>query len=106
MLQGLLLAAGVPLLQQLPHRIRQQVCQHCVISYCQQRIQALAIDARSTDPRQRLLRMLGALFPSLQETFGVLRMLTAAVRGLSDSAAVFLVAAALLQFAAQRMLVR
>lgn len=25
-LQGLLLAAGVPLLQQLPHRIRQQVC--------------------------------------------------------------------------------
>lgn len=49
--------------------------------------------------------MLGALFPSLQETFGTLRMLSAAVRGFSDSAAVFLVSAALLQCAAQRVLV-
>ena len=45
--------------------------------------------------------MLGALFPSLQETFGAMLMLRAAIRGLSDAAAVFLVSAALLQCAAQ-----
>ncbi len=67
--------------------------------------QALAIDARSTDSWQRLLRLFGALFPSLQEAFGTLRMLSTALRGLSDAAAVFLVSAALLQYTAQWLLV-